>query len=294
MRSRWILNLLLLAAVAGIALFIYTRPEKVETGPVKYPISSVQPSSITQVTIEFPAKAPIVLNKENGRWMLARPYRGRANNTFANELLRLLNAESLEKFPAADLGRFGLDKPSLKLSLGEEVFTFGTFNPLTNEQYLAHKDAIYLVPHTFSEMAGTQVTEMLDKRLVAAEDRIAGFDFSRLEQWEKTGLKVEQDEAGVWQVSAKEAKPDQQMLNEWFDEFWGNASAKTVEPYTADRRAEYPSFKVKLKDGRVIHFDKIQEAPELLLARPDEGLLYHVAPDVGFSLLNPPVGFKPE
>ena len=29
--------------------------------------------------------------------------------------------------------------------------------------------------------------------------------------------------------------------------------------------------------------------PELLLGRPDEGTLYHVPMDVGFTLLNPPI-----
>ena len=55
-----------------------------------------------------------------------------------------------------------------------------------------------------------------------------------------------------------------------------------------------PSFEVKLKDGKRVHFDKLQESPELLLARPDEGLLYHFPQDAGFVILNPPVGFKPE
>ena len=32
-----------------------------------------------------------------------------------------------------------------------------------------------------------------------------------------------------------------------------------------------------------------EESPELLLGRPDEGLMYHVPPDIGFTLLNPPI-----
>jgi len=39
-----------------------------------------------------------------------------------------------------------------------------------------------------------------------------------------------------------------------------------------------------------VHFDKIQESPELLLGRPDEGIIYHFPPDTGFTMLNPPVG----
>jgi hypothetical protein len=78
-------------------------------------------------------------------------------------------------------------------------------------------------------------------------------------------------------------------MNEWFDSFWRNISVQRVQPYTPDRKMTYPSFEVKLSDGRKVHFDKIQESPELLLGRPDEGMIYHVPPDIGFTLLNPPI-----
>ena len=78
-------------------------------------------------------------------------------------------------------------------------------------------------------------------------------------------------------------------MNTWLEEAWVNARAKAVEPYTPDRRQTYPSFEVKLEGGGKVHFDKIQESPELLLGRPDEGMLYHIEPDIGFTMLNPPV-----
>jgi hypothetical protein len=78
-------------------------------------------------------------------------------------------------------------------------------------------------------------------------------------------------------------------MNEWFDSLWRNISVLRVEAYKPDRKATYPSFEVKLSDGRKVHFDKIQESPELLLGRPDEGMMYHVPPDIGFTLLNPPI-----
>jgi hypothetical protein len=44
-----------------------------------------------------------------------------------------------------------------------------------------------------------------------------------------------------------------------------------------------------MKDGTKVHFDKLQESPELLLGRPDEGLIYHFPADMGFGMLNPPI-----
>jgi hypothetical protein len=97
---------------------------------------------------------------------------------------------------------------------------------------------------------------------------------------------------GTWKTNAPKAKITQNELNEWLDFSWKQAQAKQVELYTPDRKITYPSFKVKLKDGTKVHFDKIQESPDLLLARPDEGLLYHFANDVGFTMLNPPLNIE--
>jgi hypothetical protein len=94
---------------------------------------------------------------------------------------------------------------------------------------------------------------------------------------------------GQWKASIPTAKPDQNQMNEWLDMAWTHAYAASVEPYTPDRNATFPSLEVKLKDGTKVHFDKMQESPELLLARPDEKLIYHFPPDLGFSMLNPPI-----
>jgi hypothetical protein len=59
--------------------------------------------------------------------------------------------------------------------------------------------------------------------------------------------------------------------------------------YTPDRKTVYPSFEIKMADGSKVHFDKIQESPDLLLGRPDEGLMYTFPSDSGFVMLNPPI-----
>jgi len=120
---------------------------------------------------------------------------------------------------------------------------------------------------------------------------VAGFDFAHLEQWEETGLNVDIDN-GQWRTNIAKAKPTQNDLNEWLEYSWKQNPAKSVELYTPDRQQTYPSFKVKLGDGKTVHFDKLMESPELLLARPDEGLIYHFNNDVGFTMLNPPLNLK--
>ena len=173
------------------------------------------------------------------------------------------------------------------------MFSFGTYNPVTDEQYVAYKDGIYLLPSSYAEAASTQPIEMVDKSLLSPGEakQITGFDLSRLEQWEEAQLNVDIAD-GKWKTNIAKAKPTQNELNEWLEFSWKQSPAKSVELYTPDRKTVYPSLEVKLKDGKKIHLDKISEAPELLLGRPDEGVIYHFTNDVGFTMLNPPLNLQ--
>lgn len=289
MRARWLVNLALLLLVGAIAAFLYFRPAATTQGQKSYQLSVLKVANFTRLSVEFPAKAPVMFEKIDGYWRLTKPYSARADQASVLRILSLAIASSKEKFPTTDLGRFGLDNSVLKLKMNDETFSFGTFNPVTSEQYVAYKDAVYLLPSTYSEAASVQVVELIDKNPLKPTEQIAGFDFARLEQWEDTRLSVDLVN-GKWKASVPSAKPDQNQMKEWYGNYWEHNPAQSVEPYTPDRKATYPSFEVKLKDGSKVHFDKLQESPELQLGRPDEGMMYHFPQDVGFSMLNPPVG----
>lgn len=298
MKKRWILNLVLLALVAGIVIFLYTRPQKTASETSEYEVSSLKLAGFIQVKVEFPAQAPTSFEKVDGLWRMTAPYKVRADQVSVNRILSIIAAKSLEKLPADDPAKYGLDNPQVRLKLtntsGEQVFVFGTHNPVSEEQYVAYQDAVYLLPTNYAEAAATQPIEMIDKApLSPAESKqIAGFAFSNLEQWQEQGGLDMRLENGQWKASLAKAKPTQNELNEWLDAAWTHAQASSVELYKPDRKATYPGFDVILKDGKKVHFDKIQEAPELLLARADEGLVFHFSNDVGFNMLNPPLNIK--
>jgi hypothetical protein len=291
MKARWLVNLGLLLLIAGIVTFLYMRPQPKVDGQKIYELSTLKIADFSRISIEFPTKAPVILQKSGGYWQIVKPYTARADQMVVQRILSIVGATSTDKFAAADLARFNLDNPKLKLKLDKEEFLFGTYNPVNGQQYVAYKDAVYLLPPTYSEIASTQVVEMIDKSPLKPTEKIIGFDFSRLEQWEDIRLHVDLVD-GQWKTSAAKAKPKQNEMNEWLDAAWTHSSSSAVAPYTPDRNATYPSFEVKMKDGSKIHFDKLQESPELLLARPDEKLIYHFNSDVGFSMLNPPINLS--
>ena len=287
----------MLAVVAGLVAFLYLRPKANNDAPSQHEVSALKLADFTAIKAEFPAKVPTSFEKVDGLWRMTSPYKTRADQISVQRILAIIAAKSTEKFPATDLEKFGLDKPQLKLKLtkatGDEVFSFGTFNSVTEQQYVGYKDAVYLLTGGYAEAATSQPIELVEKTPLTKSEtkQIAGFDFAHLEQWQANALNVEVTD-GKWKTNEPKAKITQNEMNEWLDFSWKQAQAKQVELYTPDHKITYPSFDVKLKDGKKVHFDKIQEAPDLLLGRPDEGVMYHFSNDVGFGMVNPPLNIQ--
>src|SRR6187549_634963 len=188
MKNRWILNLVMLALVAGLVAFLYLRPQTSNDGPTQHEVTTLKLADFNAIKVEFPTQAPTTFEKVNGLWRMTAPYKTRADQLSVQRILSIIAAKTQNKFTAEDLEKFGLDKPQLRLKLsgdvGTEEFIFGTFNTVTDEQYVAYRDSIYLLPGSYAEAASTQAIEMVDKSPLAPAEakQISGFDYAHLEQ----------------------------------------------------------------------------------------------------------------
>lgn len=292
MKKRWLVNLVLLLVVAGLGVFVMYRDKPADSGARRFPVAAFDPVAVSRLSLEQPTKKSVVFEKQEGRWFMIEPFKGRADSFSIGRILAIANAASLDRFTLDDPARYGLETPLLRVRMDDKTFDYGMFNPVSGEQFVAHEGYVFSVASGFAEVAATQPLELLDKRPLDRREDIAGFDFGALEQWESSRLQVELQEDGKWKASAAAAKPKQEEMNEWFKD-WQELQATSVEPFTPDG-AEHPYVVVKLKSGKRIRLIKMQESPELLLVREDENLQYHFPQDVGFNILNPPVGFRPE
>ena len=288
MKSRWLINIIMLAIVVGLGAYFYLQPKNQVVASKAYDISQIKLADIQAISVEYPTKAAIVYKKIDNEWRMIAPYSARVEQQSIYHIMSIVAAQSNNKFPATDLAKFGLDKPKLKLSLNQEVFTFGEFNSVTSEQYVAYKDAIYLLPGSYLEFASIQINALLDKSPIAQTEKIAGFDFAKLEQWQDLALNIDLKN-NIWIANTKKVKIDQAAMKEWFEGYWTGISVTSVEPYKTSVSEKLPGFDVKLANGKRVHFDKLQESPTLILVRPDEGMKYTISADIGFTLLNPPV-----
>ena len=290
MKNKWLINIILLVMVLSISLFLFLKPTKIKQTK-QFSISTFNLSDFDSIKIDFPSRASVIFKKSTESWDMIEPVKGRADQFSVKKIISIVATSSSEKLPSNDLAKYGLDKPTMKLKLihkgQEEEFIFGTYNSVTEDQYLLYKENVYLISGSYSEAAATQPIELIDKLPLTKSEEIKYFDFSRLEQWQSKRLKVTRNN-NEW--SANEGSQfKQNEMAEWFDMTWVKNPAKSVEKSSIDLRVPYKSFDIHTIDGKKITFLRLQESPETKLYRVDEGLLYNFGSDIGFTMMNPPI-----
>ncbi len=297
MKSRWLINIGLLLLVLITFFYSWTIFQKEPVESIRFELSKFKLSDFNELKIDFPSRISTHFKIVDNHWRMLSPHKARAEELYVYRILSILATSSLEKLSSDDLSKYGLDQPNLKITfLGsnlKEVFLFGTYNPINEDQYVLYKDNVFLISGGFSETAAFMPTELIEKNPIAKSEKIKSFNFSRLEQWQDSRLKLNNIN-NAWNVEGKNLLIAQSDVNEWYEMTWKNIPAKSVKPYKMDERIGYKSFDIVLKDNKKLTFYKIEESPELLLFRKDEGLLYHFPSDLGFTMLNPHVQQKEE
>lgn len=290
MKNRWVINIILLVIVLSISLFLFLKPSEIKQKK-QFAISAFNLSEFDSIKVDFPSRASVIFKKGIESWEMLEPIKGRADQFSVQKIISIVATSSSEKLPSNDLAKYGLDKPIVKLKLIhkglEEEFIFGTYNSVTEDQYLLYKDNVYLISSAYSEVASTQPIELIDKSPLSQSEKIRDFDFSRLEQWQSKRLKVTRNN-NEWTANEGNSLKQSEMA-EWFDMTWVKNPAKSVEKSSIDLRVPHKSFDIHTTDGKKITFIRLQESPETQLYRVDEGLLYHFGSDIGFTMLNPPI-----
>jgi hypothetical protein len=283
MKTGWIVNLLLVVAVAALVWYALYRPKDDENAP-NNAISALSAAQIKRVRIEAQGVAPIELQKDGDQWFLVQPMRARADRSQVDRLLDLLSARSREKLAATQLERFDLDRPALKVTYDDYVVAFGTSNPLSQDQYVHAGDSVYLLPSFYRSQVPDRPERVLTHALFRQDEKLAAIHLE--------AFTVEQRD-GKWQVTppAGEEPPSQDDLNRWVDD-WRHASSLLTQP-AGDKTVAKDWIEVRLDGGSTLRLGVVQAAPQLVLLRPDEKLTFHFSEDTSTRLTSQPVAPEP-
>lgn len=281
MRSRLILNLVLLAVVAALALVAVYRPA-MERAPGPAPLTRLSADDVERIRLEWPGEATVVMERTAEGWRMVEPLRGRAAGFRARALAEVAQAEVLADFdaPAGALAQYGLDTPQATIGLNELQIALGDTNPVNQRRYVLHRDRVFLIADTQLTHASAKAVDLLDTRLFGD-----GFEPLAIHP---PGVSLTRRE-GRWSADPPRDELDPDRITQFVDQ-WRFARALRVGAYDGPPTTETIGVEFRPAPGAArerVEIGIVRRAPETVLLRTDEGLAYHFNAATGERLLDP-------
>lgn len=273
--SRTLVNLGLLALLAVLVLLVIYEPgqEKPAEEPQLLELNS---DGISSLRIERVSGPTVVLERQQGVWRMTEPLQIGVNNFRISSLLRVTELKSLNHFTAApeSLGQYGLDAPNATLTInGTTRIDFGNSTPIDQRRYVRIGDTVHLIADNFYyHLIGAPTT-------YASNSVLDGK--SALVRLELPGLLLALQE-GKWSATPQPASFSADQISQLIDH-WRHAQALEVAPYDG-RKGEMVRLTFAGNDEPFILL-VTERTPELILARPDLKVQYHLPPSSAAELL---------
>jgi hypothetical protein len=278
MGRRLLLNLLLVAVAIGLALFIYLQAGKTpETGPGT--ISAVDPGTVTSIHLSRLQAEPIEFSKRDGRWFIQGEPELPADDFQVGILLALASAQTDRHYPAdtLDLQPMGLQPPQATAILGNAHFDIGNTDPIDKRRYVLAGATVYLVPDRFQHLLNARYINFVDRRLLPAGAVVTGLSLPE--------LSLALDEENQWQLQPADPAVSADAIR-LLVSAWRNARALYVRKYDGDS-GQAIQLRLQGIDQPLEFFLRTGET-DIILARPDRGIQYHLTTEAGRALLEIP------
>lgn len=283
MRSRWLLNVCLLALVALLSVIvIYNRGADKAEPPTL--LTALNTDDINTIRIEGSDSEPTVLKKSQDTWSMVIPLRARTNSFNVRSILRLAVAPSEMRWSATieDLSKYGLDNPKTRVRLDNAEIQLGARHPFKNAQYVLYDGAVHLVAAPEFNSSSYSYANLISPRLLEEDLKPVAFELPDLR------LRLKD---GKWELHPKNKAVTADRINQFVNE-WRFARALTVERYAGEQergriRITARTESADEKDVEyVIELAILRYQPQFVVYRKDEGLEYRFTEDTAKRLLD--------
>lgn len=257
MPRRLLINLVLLLCVIGLAVFLGTNKEQEIIEP-DVTLTDIYPDSIHRIHIERRDLDDIIFQKQNDHWHMQSPFNLPANPSRIKVMLKLLQAHSYDHFsaPDNDLTPYMLAVPAVSIVLNDTRIAFGDTNPLNKKlRYVLVKDTVHIINDSLFHQLQTSATFFLNQKLIPPGATIKAIHLPE--------LTIGNTDSG------KVTRAHQQIIKAWMHvESVYVGKYEEIEPID--------TIKLELTSGEIIEFIILSARPNLILARPDTGIKYHI------------------
>jgi len=276
MSNRNLLNLGLLLLIGVLVLLTIYEPgiEKPKQPPH---LLNLTRDAVKHILIERDGQKTVELQRDDqGKWQLTQPLHIAASDFRISSLLRITELKSLGDYPADKdrLTRFGLDKPRVTLTLnGNTKVTFGNSTPLDQRRYVQVGNKVHLISDSLYYHLIGRYTTFIRQDVLPEGSQISAITLP--------GLKVQWQEK-KWLVEPKPEKYSPDQITQLIDA-WKFTSAVEVKPYDG-KPGDSITLQLKGRE-KPLSFLLTAHKPDLVLARPDLGIEYHLADNSADELL---------
>ncbi|MFT5425187.1 MAG: hypothetical protein ACI9ZT_000108 [Gammaproteobacteria bacterium] len=258
MPLRLLVNFVLLFSVTGLAVFLITDKDK-EIVVEEITLTDIDPESIHVIRIERRDLDGIIFQKQDDHWDMQSPFNLPANPSRIKVMLKLLQAHSYDHFSAADndLTPFMLAVPAVSIILNDTRIAFGDTNQLEEKlRYVLIKETVHIINDSLFHQLQASATFFLDSKLIPRDAEIKAIQLPE--------LNIKKSEDG------KLSGTHHQIINAW-----NQAESISVRKY--EEIEPIDTIKLELTSGEIIEFVIVSNRPNLILARPDKGIQYHIS-----------------
>jgi hypothetical protein len=274
--NRWILNLLLMLAIAALVLagLYLGKPQDGDRDPV---ISELKPADVSRIEIRAGDSNLRLIRGAEG-WSIQSPVDWAAHDANVGRLLSVLKASASPIADAADvdLEPLGLESPGASLRFNDTELRFGGSNNIGERRYVMLDSKLYLLPDVYLAFAAQGMAGLADRRLLPRR--------YPLQSLQLPALKITREDDESWR-----AEPDsgysQEQLSRLIDN-WQELQASRVKSHDGARDEGRPIV-ARLQDGSSIEFRLLAIEPEVVIVNPRIGLQYHFRADFHDQLISP-------
>ncbi|MDP1673184.1 MAG: DUF4340 domain-containing protein [Burkholderiales bacterium] len=274
MKHGWLPILALIGLAALLGLLLWLAPgSDADTPPA---LSATAPAQVRQITLERPGQDAIELERRDAQWRIRAPLSARADEFQVQRMLALLEAKPDARLPATDLDRFDLLSPVARLTIDGTEYAFGGINTVTREQYVMRGDTVYALGLRHGAALPASALALIRRVLLEEHEIPAAIHLPE--------FRVRQS-AGRWAIDPASVAAGPDELQQFIDR-WRQASAARAEPH--DGRPALAEVRIELREGAPLAISVLQQVPQLVLLRQDQGLQYTFLTGAGEALLTHP------
>lgn len=272
------LNMIMLATIIAALIFLYLRPPTEQAQ--EFSISSLSSEAVQDVRL-IKQHDEIVLSKTRGQWRILKPIQARADEKKIAEIILVHQAKAQQRFPLENLERFGLDRAYVQLYLNEEYFGFGSYVPITNQQYVANDEHVYVISPRYGLLFPAHAQDLASRQLLEAEEVPIKFESHQfIVELQQLNWHIRNLQSGKL--------PNEKTLEQWVKS-WQTARAEHIlQPQEMDGGfIELANIKISLRDDKNIAVKVLRNADQVVFMRSNEDVGYVFSNEAGQQLLTP-------